>query len=125
MAGVALLLLSLRWLWRGGTFNDIILVVTAYDGCCCDECLRRSLGISLWSYQVHVPFLGRGDAQTMGVITGLYALTLLILSRVLPNPLARLLHRHRDPNMCPNCNYPRLGLVPGAPCPECGVNAPL
>lgn len=32
--------------------------------------------------------------------------------------------RPRDPSRCPACRYPRQGLAPHAPCPECGGPPP-
>lgn len=32
----------------------------------------------------------------------------------------RRLRRRLNPGLCPACSYPRSGLAPNAPCPECG-----
>ncbi len=32
-----------------------------------------------------------------------------------------LAHRREKMNSCPSCSYPRAGLAPSSPCPECGA----
>ncbi len=103
--------------WRVG----LTAWVKDYDGCLCDDCLPRFLGLSRYDFQVAVPFLGYGDHFDVGLNMSCYAGALLALAAFGRTPIRTLVMVWVPRSgTCPSCRYNLKGLPPGAPCPECG-----
>ncbi len=96
----------------------IASAVTSYDGCDCDDCRPRYLGISPpRRYGCCPPVLFVEDYAA--IWTGA---AIVVASCALAIPLVPPLRLQRDPFTCSHCGYDLRGL-PGPICPECGQQA--
>ncbi len=104
----------------------VALAVTGYEGCMCSDCTRAHLGVIRWPYrQFQLPLLGVGDPDLAALLLAGYALFLFIVATQIPRIGRHLVARRRmiarrRKIACESCGYPRSGLPPHVPCPECG-----
>jgi hypothetical protein len=127
VAGLLTLAVSANWLWDGPLITKLRasfwMWYNNYEGCTCSDCapLFGNADFTRVSWQTHVPFLGFGDRDDLGLIAGAYGCCLLLTAAFGGPALARLSRpRKPDPTKCASCGYARDGLAPSGPCPECG-----